>query len=143
MNLTPKQEAFAQNIASGMTQADAYRAAYSAGQMKDATVWRNASALISNNKVATRVAEIRKPLEEKQLWTREMSVKALMTAFRDGSPGVKVSAVKELNLMHGFNAPAKVDISGTIGHTSNMSEEQVDRLAEKLAPLVSALDKEY
>ena len=114
MNLTPKQEAFAQNIASGMTQADAYRTAYNTGQMKDATVWRNASALISNNKVATRVAEIRKPLEEKQLWTREMSVKALMTAFRDGSPGVKVSAVKELNLMHGFNAPSKVEVGGEI-----------------------------
>lgn len=126
-----------------MTQADAYRAAYSAGQMKDATVWRNASALISNNKVATRVAEIRKPLEEKQLWTREMSVKALMTAFRDGSPGVKVSAVKELNLMHGFNAPSKVEVAGDISHTQQLTDEQEKSLAKRLAPMVSALEKEY
>jgi phage terminase small subunit len=114
MNLTPKQEAFAQNIASGMTQADAYRSAYDAGKMKDATVWHNASKLMANNKVATRVSEIRKPLEDRQLWTREMSVKALITAYREGAASVKVSAVKELNAMHGFNVPTKIDLNGNL-----------------------------
>lgn len=31
--LTPKQENFAQGVASEMSQADAYRAAYNAGEM--------------------------------------------------------------------------------------------------------------
>ena len=126
-----------------MTQADAYRAAYSAGKMKDATVWSKASILMDDGKVRARVESIRKPLEERQLWTREMSVKALMTAFRDGSPGVKVSAVKELNLMHGFNAPSKVEVDGDISYTQKLTDEQEKSLAKRLAPMVSALEKEY
>jgi hypothetical protein len=114
MNLTPKQEAFCKCIADGMTQAEAYRSSYCAEKMKDNSVWTKASILMSDGKIRERVSQLRKPLEEKQLWTREMSVKALITAYKTGSPSVKVSAVKELNLMHGFNAPSKVDITGTI-----------------------------
>lgn len=113
MNLTPKQELFAQNVASGKTQADAYRAAYNAGKMKDATIISKASILMADGNIRARVAEIKKTLENKQLWTREMSVRALMGAYKEGSPSVKVSAVKELNLMHGYNAPIKIDTTVT------------------------------
>ena len=108
--LTPKQEAFAQAIASGMTQADAYRSAYNAENMKDATVWSKASVLMADGKVSARVEELRKGLEKKELWTREMSVKALIGAYKDGNPTAKIAAVKELNAMHGFNAPTKLDV---------------------------------
>lgn len=59
MSLTPKQEAFATGIASGLSQADAYRAAYprSAG-WKDEAVWAQASKMASNSKVCIRVAEL-------------------------------------------------------------------------------------
>jgi hypothetical protein len=114
LNLTPKQEAFAQNIASGMTQADAYRASYDAENMKDVTVWNKASLLMAKGELRARVDQLRQPLQDKQLWTREMSVKALITAYKEGTAGVKVSAVKELNAMHGFNAPTKLDIYGEI-----------------------------
>jgi hypothetical protein len=43
-----------------------------------------------------------------------MSVKALVAAYREGSGSVKVSAVKELNAMHGYNEPAKLNISGNM-----------------------------
>ena len=97
-----------------MTQAEAYRSSYCAEKMKDVTVWNKASLLMAKGDIRVRVAQLRKPLEEKQLWTREMSVKALITAYKEGSAGVKVSAVKELNAMHGFNAPTKLDIYGEI-----------------------------
>ena len=115
VKLTAKQEAFAQAIADGLGQADAYRFAYDAEQMKDETVYPNASRLMNNSKVAARVAELKSQVVEKQLWTREMSVKGLMSAYRIAleaktSTGM-TAAVKELNIMHGFNEPTKVAVN--------------------------------
>lgn len=109
--LTTKQESFAQAIASGKTQADAYRLAYDAENMKDETIWSKASVLMADGKVTARVDELRKAIENKQLWTREMSVKALIGAYKEGTAAVKINAVKELNAMHGFNAPTKLDVT--------------------------------
>lgn len=114
VKLTAKQEAFCQGIADGLGQAEAYRAAYDAEGMKDNTVYPLASKLMKNSKVTARIAELRSEVQEKQLWSREMSVKALVQAYREGSGSVKVAAVKELNAMHGYNEPAKLNISGNL-----------------------------
>lgn len=114
VNLTAKQEAFCQGIADGLGQAEAYRAAYDAGDMKENSVYVNASKLMKNAKVTQRISELRSEVQEKQLWSREMSVKALVQAYREGSGSVKVAAVKELNAMHGYNEPAKLNISGNL-----------------------------
>ena len=113
--LTAKQEAFCQAIADGMGQADAYRTAYDAEGMKDNTIYPLASKLMNNSKVATRVAELKSQVAEKQLWTREMSVKGLMSAYRialeaKASTGM-TAAVKELNIMHGYNEPTKLAVN--------------------------------
>ena len=115
MTLTAKQEAFAQAIADGMTQADAYRTAYDAEGMTDNTIYVKASELIRNDKVAERVKELKSMLVEKVLWTRDMSVKALVQTFKESSGSVKVAAVKELNAMHGYNEPSKLHVEGNIG----------------------------
>jgi hypothetical protein len=115
MALTPKQEAFAQAIADGMTQADAYRAAYDAENMVPTSVYVEASKLIDNPNVAQRVKELKDTLANRVLWTREMSVKALVQTFQDSSGSVKVAAVKELNAMHGYNEPSKLHIDANIG----------------------------
>ena len=57
--LTTKQELFAQKIAEGMTQADAYRSAYSCKNMSDNAIYREASLLVDNPNVAQRLKEIR------------------------------------------------------------------------------------
>lgn len=116
--LTAKQEAFAQAVADGMTQSDAYRKAYDAAKMKPETINNKAHVLIKEGEIKARVASLRKALESKGLWTREKSVVAL-AAIADGSeakPTEIVAAIKELNLMHGFNAPTKLDIGGTLVH---------------------------
>jgi hypothetical protein len=115
VKLTAKQEAFAQGIADGLGQADAYRMAYDAENMKDNTIYPLASKLMNNNKVATRVAELKAQVADKQLWTREMSVKGLMSAYRialeaKSSTGM-TAAVKELNIMHGYNEPTKLAVN--------------------------------
>ena len=118
MTLTAKQEAFAQAVADGLTQADAYRSAYDAGKMKAETVQSKASILMANGMVRARVDSLKAALESKGLWTREKSVQAL-AAIADGAEAKAneiVAAIKELNLMHGFNAPSKVEISGAMVH---------------------------
>lgn len=114
VKLTAKQEAFAQGVADGLGQAKAYRMAYDAEGMKENSVYVNASKLMKNAKVTQRVSDLRSEVQEKQLWSREMSVKALVAAYREGSGAVKVSAVKELNSMHGYNEPAKLNITGSM-----------------------------
>jgi hypothetical protein len=113
--LTAKQEAFCQGIADGLGQADAYRMAYDADGMKDNTIYSKASVLMSDGKITARVAELKSQVAEKQLWTREMSVKGLMSAYRialeaKASTGM-TAAVKELNIMHGYNEPTKLAVN--------------------------------
>jgi phage terminase small subunit len=114
--MTPKQEKFAQCIADGMNQADAYRAAYDAEKMKPESIYSKASELMADGKVSSRVQELKKQLSSKALWTRADSVRALETAMRiaqdkDNAAGL-VAAVKELNAMHGFNEPSKLELTG-------------------------------
>ena len=114
MKLTAQQEQFAQAIADGMTQADAYRAAYpkAAGRKVEA-LYVAASELMG--KVGVRVAELKEALASKQLWTREQSVAQLVKELDGDRAGDRISAIKELNNMHGFNAPTKLDIRGSVG----------------------------
>jgi len=120
--LTGKQEKFCQCIADGMTQADAYRSSYSAGKMKPESVQVKASVLMADGKIALRVAELRGALAKKALWTREKSVAGLVKAFRvaegAGNAAAMTGSIKELNAMHGYNAPSKVDLLSSDGSMS-------------------------
>jgi hypothetical protein len=117
LKLSDKQEKFAQCIADGMSQADAYRTAYNPRpNTKPASIWDSASKVMARPEVTHRVAELRQKLEARALWTREESVQALKEAYavaqeRQQSTGM-TAAVKELNAMHGFNAPTQVELSG-------------------------------
>ena len=57
--LTAKQENFVKNIIDGMSQADAYRSAYSSKSMSDNAIYREASLLMSNPKITQRLNELR------------------------------------------------------------------------------------
>lgn len=60
LNLTPKQESFCQLYIELGNASEAYRQSYDADSMNENTVHRNASALMDNNKIATRLNQIRK-----------------------------------------------------------------------------------
>lgn len=109
--LTPKQEKFCQCIADGMNQSDAYRASYNSSKMSDRILWVRACEVASNSKVSARITELKASLAKKQLWTREMSVKILSSIALKSASGDnnKIAAIRELNLMHGFNAPGGDD----------------------------------
>lgn len=112
MSLTAKQEAFAQAVADGMSQSDAYRSAYKAEKMAASSVHVNASKLLADTKVAQRVAELKAALASRSLWSREQSVERLIAVFTlSDRASDHVSAVRELNAMHGFNAAQKHEVA--------------------------------
>lgn len=119
VKLTAKQEKFAQFIADGMTQTDAYKAAYDASRMNGHTIRKRASEMAARGDIAGTIAGLRQKMAEKLLWTREKSVEALIGAQNMakelGQPQAVTGAIKELNAMHGFNAPVKVDHSSSDG----------------------------
>lgn len=117
IKLTFKQEAFVQAVANGKSQSDAYRSAYNAKKMKPETIWENASRLMSDSKVATRLNELKEQLAKQELWTREDSVRTLKEVLADpeARAGDRTGAIKVLNEMHGYNAPKKLEHSGPDG----------------------------
>ena len=79
MALTPKQEAFAQAIVTGVNQSDAYRAAYKVRSgTKAESVNVAASKLMSDAKVTQRVAELRESVAKKAQITLESHLDDLM-----------------------------------------------------------------
>ena len=102
-----------------LLEADAYRAAYNTEKMADNSIHVNASKLIADAKVTLRVGQLRSEIAKRNLWTREMSVKALVKAYRvaedGGNPSAMTGAVRELNAMHGFNEPSKLDVTSSDG----------------------------
>ena len=138
VSLTPKQERFAQCIADGMSQADAYRSAFDVRPTtKQESIYVNASKLMADANILQRVAELKADLSAKALWTREDSVRTLVDVVRKADKASDaVSAVRELNAMHGFNAPQKHSINAdvnvtTIDPTKLSTQAMVELLAAK------------
>lgn len=113
-----RREKFAQGVADGLSQAEAYRQASpkQAARWKDTTVWVEASKLMADSKVSQRVAELREQLAEKALWKREDSVRILSEIAQAGEKDAdRVRAVVELNSMHGYDAPKRLDLTNSDG----------------------------
>ena len=113
-NLTPKQEKFVHALISGMSYYEAYKEAYNATRMKDATIYNNAYKLMQNNEILTRYNELLEEHKKKALYTRENSINDLIwikekakedilnpkKGLRQGNGTIYLNAVKELNLLN-------------------------------------------
>lgn len=76
--LTPKQEAFAQAVASGLTQSDAYRKAYTVKPTtKPESVNQKSSALMAEVNIRSRVMELRERGADNAVLTREAHLEEL------------------------------------------------------------------
>lgn len=103
--LTPKQEAFATGVASGLSQAEAYRQAFSQSRKwTDKTVHEKASRLAAEDKVQARIQELRgKAAEANEVTIERIVAEVVKIAFanqRDlmtwGPQGVKLRSSDEL-----------------------------------------------
>lgn len=133
MVLTPQREKFAQGIADGLSQADAYRAAYpKSANWKAETVHQAASRMMTDSKVLARISALRAELAEKQLWKREDSVRTLrgVVDHPDRASDI-VAAVKELNAMHGYNEPTRIDHTNSDGSLRPSVIEIIDLTSDE------------
>lgn len=101
--LTPKQEVFARKIVEGMTQADAYRAAFSCNRMTDKTVWEKASRLMADGKVQARVKELRDKINDEAIMSAQKRMEWLTELIKneDANNSDKLKALDILNKMDG------------------------------------------
>lgn len=114
--LTPKQEKFARNVASGMTQVEAYRDAYDTKTKNKNTQRVKALHEIRKDNVADMIADLKARAEKGVVWTREMAMTALLDTYKlamaQNSAQGATGALKELNAMYGFNEAIKVNLGG-------------------------------
>ena len=102
--LTAKQEAFARAIVEGMNQADAYRSAYNTSRMSDNAIYREASLLMSNPKIAQRISELRDQLAKPTIKTAQERMEWLTQLIDNAEEGTneKQKAIDILNKMDGL-----------------------------------------
>lgn len=116
--LTAKQEAFCIAYIETGNASEAYRRSYNAGKMKPETINRNAKALLDNNKIATRLQELRAPAVEKAQITLEQHL-ADLQRLRDLAEasekyGPAVTAEMARGKASGFYVD-RVEHSGKVG----------------------------
>ena len=101
--LTPKQEAFVQNIIQGMSQADAYRSAYSCERMSDNSIYVNASKLVADAKVAQRIKELREQLAKPSIMSAQERLEWLTGLIQSETETTsdKLKAADIMNKMQG------------------------------------------
>lgn len=111
--LTAKQEHFARCIIEGMSQADAYRTAYKPQNYTDKTIWEKASRLMAEDKVKSRVAELRDEIAKESIMSAKERLEWLTRVVKDEVPdykdgiesrpdlNTKIRAVDTMNKMTG------------------------------------------
>lgn len=112
----PKDEKFAQLVAKGMSQSDAYREVYAKGRTSDEAVWVNASKKVA--KVKLRIEQLREKAiakaEPGAIATIQEMQEGLTKLLRDSiAEGDKDGAVKISTLLgkwQGAEAAAKIEI---------------------------------
>ena len=140
--LNPKDEQFAQLVARGMSQSDAYRKVYQS-KASDETVWQNASKKMT--KVRPRVEELQaqaiKRSEPRAIASIQEMQEGLTGLFRDAvADGDRDGAVKIATLLgkwQGAEAAAKIEVrNGGVTddyrappHLVAMDDEMLARIA--------------
>jgi len=84
MNLTEKQEKFCNHYIHSMNAFESYKAVYSCANMKDKTVYENASRVLRNKNIQARLKELKAPVIAKvELQLEEVLRENMTIAFSD------------------------------------------------------------
>jgi len=134
--LTPKQQHFCRAVASGCTMSDAYREAYSTSRMKPATIHREATRLMSNPMITTRIEVLNRAKDRAVVASVVSDRERVLTKLRalldnpDGTPAEQIM-LRATDLL-GKSVGLYKDVVETVVHRT--PEEIEAELAEILAP---------
>jgi len=101
MKLPVKREMFAQGIAQGMTQTDAFKKSRDVSKMTTKTIQEQACRLMKDGKILARIAELQKPVLEKVQMTLESHLKDLQTLRNAASKAKQYSAAISAEISRG------------------------------------------
>ena len=122
--LTAKQEKFVQGIIEGMSQADAYRSAYSTKNMTDKSVWELASRLMNDVKVSSRLNELREQIATPKIMSASRRAERLTEFATDPDPNVAMKAIDLLNKMMGeYVQKVEADVKNEVTINIELSDE--------------------
>lgn len=102
MNLTAKQQRFANNMIAGMSPSEAYKDAYDARNMSAANISTEASRLQRHPKIAPLLEQAQRKSSEKALWTLEKAQERLLTVNDSALAEIKRNGFKVPHAVHGF-----------------------------------------
>lgn len=125
--LTAKQEAFVQNILQGRNQADAYRSAYNCENMSDNAIYREASLLQDNPKVAQRLQELRDKLAKPSIMSAQERLEWLtqLIKSKDESTTDKLRAADIMNKMQGeYVQKIEADVKSEVTINIELSDDE-------------------
>lgn len=103
--LTPKQGRFVDAYMLSSNGVTAYREAYDAGKMKDASVWREVRRLLKHPAVSAEIERRQAELAERNLVSVESLTRDLLEGFKTWkteAPGAAVAAYKLVAQLHGL-----------------------------------------
>ena len=123
--LTAKQEAFVQNIIQGMSQADAYRSAYSSKRMSDNAVYREASLLVASPKIAQRLQELRDKMATPKIMSAQQRLEWLTGVINDAEEGTS-EKLKAIDIMNKMQGEYTQKIEANVTNEVNINVELVD-----------------
>jgi phage terminase small subunit len=112
MKINPKQEAFCQGIANGLSPTQAYvRAGYA-----ESTAPQGAARMLKNVNVCQRVDELRAKVEAKMTYKRETYLETLRERFMEMPPESATCAKygEMLAKAMGWNEPEKIEVAGAM-----------------------------
>lgn len=130
--LTSQRARYAQLVASGLTQADAYRQAYPRSQKwTNASVAKKASELMADERVSGRVAELQKEVAKGAVATARDLAEGLTQIFleakeKDGNRRIAIQAAEVLSKLLGYNAAVKTE--ARVETVANMSDERMEEI---------------
>lgn len=123
--LTPKQEKFVQGIVQGMSQADAYRSAYSCKNMSDNAIYREASLMVDSPKIAQRLQELRGKLEKSTIMTAQQRLEWL-TGIITSAEETTTDKLRAADIMNKMQGEYTQKIEANVNTDVNINIELVD-----------------
>ena len=130
MGLTVKQETFSKLLAlDGFNPSEAYRKAYDTNPINQSSIHEQASKLMSNNKVSTRIKELKDTIENeivsKVVWDKQKIINEL---------SINVELGRETKQLASSNQALKL-IGSAVGNVFEPETQQINVTSEILHKL--------
>ena len=124
--LTPKQQHFCRAVAAGCTMSDAYREAYSTSRMKPASIHREATRLMSNPMITTRIEVLNRAKDRAFIASAVSDRELVLTQLREIAAHAKGTPAEHATLR-------ACDLLGkTVGLYKDVVETVVQRSPEEI-----------